>query len=142
MAGERDLEKLLAGMSPRLIGGNYVFCSVANAKYGDYSDTNPLASFTEKEGLTLVLKEDVAQIAGLPYDAVFRCITLELHSSLKAVGLTAELSRRLAQQGIPANMVAASYHDHIFVPSESAQEAISLLASSDTNDPGREPHNE
>jgi len=63
MAGERNLQKLLSAMSPNLLPETYVFCTVEGV-YGDYSDLSPLASFTEAEGLTLVITEKKAKKAG------------------------------------------------------------------------------
>lgn len=54
MAGERDLDKLLASLSPRLMDDDFVFCTIKEATYGDFADLSPLASFSEDEGLTLV----------------------------------------------------------------------------------------
>jgi hypothetical protein len=56
-----------------------------------------------------------------------RQITLKVHSSLEAVGLTAAFSRALTEAGISANVVAAYYHDHIFVPATDAERAIEAL---------------
>ena len=128
MAGEKNLDKLLGSMSPVLIGGDYVFCTVKNSKYGDYVETRPIASFAEAEGLTLVLLKEAADGVGLSYEGVFRCITLGVHSSLEAVGLTAAVAGKLASHGIAANVIAAYFHDHIFVQSELADRAIGILS--------------
>jgi hypothetical protein len=57
----------------------------------------------------------------------FKGISLTVHSSLDAVGLTAAFSSKLAEHGISANVFAGYYHDHIFVQSELAQSAIEAL---------------
>jgi hypothetical protein len=54
-------------------------------------------------------------------------ITLNVHSSLEAIGLTAAVAGRLALHGISANVVAAYYHDHIFVPTADAERAVVVL---------------
>ncbi len=128
MAGEKNLDNLLRLMSPALIEGDYVFCTVKNSKYGDYADAEPIASFAEAEGLTLVLLKDDAETFGLSYEGVFRCITLGVHSSLHATGLTAAVSGKLAEHGISANIIAAYFHDHVFVQSELANTAIGILS--------------
>ena len=132
MAGEKSLDNLLRSMSPELIEGDYVFCTVKNSKYGDYAETRPIASFVEVEGLTRVLRKETANNFNLPYKGVFRCITLGVHSSLEAVGLTAAVAGKLASHGIAANVIAAYFHDHIFVQSELADRAIGILSEYST----------
>lgn len=127
MTGEKDLQKLLSSMSPRLLDGEFVFCSFKDARYGDFAELQPVACCAEAEGLTLVIPKTHADGKGLGYDCVLRGITLGVHSSLEAVGLTAAVATRLADEGISANVVAGYYHDHIFVQSECAQRAIAIL---------------
>lgn len=126
MSGERNLMTLLSSMSPKILPESYVFCSVAG-KYGDHCELMPLAAFSESEGLTLVLTKQMADQAQLTYSSVFKGITLMVHSSLDAVGLTAAVSGKLAGKGISANVIAAYYHDHIFVQEEKIGQAIEAL---------------
>ena len=126
MAGILKLEELLKTMSPELQTGEYVFCTV-KGDLSVYVHLNPIASFIESEGLTLILKSDVAEKEGIDFEGRFKQITLMVHSSLDAVGLTAAVSDKLTEHGISANVVAAFYHDHIFVQSEKAQEALAAL---------------
>ena len=128
MAGEEGLDTLLVFLQPSLLPGDFVFCTAANLKYGDFAELQPLASYQEEEGLTLVLSKQSADVAGLAYDSVFNCITLMVHSSLDAVGLTAAVSGKLAANGISSNVMAAYHHDHVFVPENKAQLALQLLA--------------
>ena len=128
MAGEEDLDNLLALLNPSLLAGDFVFCTVENAQYGDFADLQPIASYQEEEGLSLLLAKGAAESAGLAYESVFSCISLMVHSSLDAVGLTAAVSGRLAAHGVSANMIAAYYHDHIYVPQNKAQLALQVLA--------------
>lgn len=126
MAGIKDLSKLLGSMQPELVDEAFVFCSVAG-RLEQYLHLEPIATFKELEGLTLVLTKDKADNAGLVYEGVFRQITLTVHSSLDAVGLTAAVSTKLAAKGISANIIAAYYHDHIFVSSQQAEQALLAL---------------
>jgi len=127
MTGEKDLQKLLASMSPELIEGEVVFCSFRDAQYGDYLTLDPIAAIREAEGLTLVIPRSKADENKLGYESVFRQITLTVHSSLDAVGLTAAFAKKLTEHGISANVIAGFYHDHIFVQSEYAERAIQAL---------------
>ena len=128
MTGEKDLSILLGSMQPELAKEEYVFVTLANQHYGDHIELAPIASFQEQEGLTLVIKKETALQAGFDVSDIYRRITLQIHSSLQAVGLTAAVSTQLAQHGISANVIAAFYHDHIFVPAEKAEDAIKALS--------------
>lgn len=127
-AGSTALHDMLRALAPRLVPGEYVFCSVLPAVAEDLGAFATLATFMEDEGLTVVLERGAADRAGLGYDHVFRCITLGVHSALDAVGLTAAVSARLARVGISANVIAACHHDHVFVPAVRAEEALAALA--------------
>jgi acyl-CoA reductase-like NAD-dependent aldehyde dehydrogenase len=105
VVGETDLSKLLGSMSPELMPDEYVFCS-GQGEYRDFHELSPLASYREAEGLTLVVLKEVAIANKLPFESVFRVITLTIHSSLDAVGLTAAVSTKLAGKGISANVIA------------------------------------
>ena len=52
-----------------------------------------------------------------------------MHSSLIAVGLTAAVSGTLAAHNISANIIAAFFHDHLFVPQEDAERALAALCA-------------
>ena len=127
VTGERELKKLLERISPELMDGEYVFCTFRDARYGDNSDLEPVAAVSESEGLTLVVPKRRADSSGCRYASVFKRITLNIHSSLDAVGLTAAFSTKLAECGISANVIAGFYHDHIFVQSEFAERALAAL---------------
>jgi len=126
MSGITDLELLLQSLSPLLHKPEYVYCSV-DGEIGDYLHLDPVATFREKEGLTLIITRDAAAAAGLRYDGVFRLLTLQIHSSLHAVGLTARVAAVLAENGVSANMIAACFHDHILVPADKAELACAAI---------------
>ncbi len=126
MSGERNLAILMQSMNPQLDPDDYVFCSVPfGEEVGLTGDA--WAMIRESEGVTLTLTRTAADRNRLPYEALFRRITLNVHSSLEAVGLTAAVSNRLAEWEISANVVAGFYHDHIFVPSADADRALAAL---------------
>ena len=125
MTGETDLEKLLQGMKPELNTGEYVFCTVDSFQYA--AALNPVCIFQEKEVVTIILPRQQADEASLPYSVICAWITLTVHSSLEAVGLTAAVSKALTDANISCNVVAAYYHDHIFVPVKDATRALAVL---------------
>ena len=125
--GERNLSILLSGMAPELSADNYVFClteSDSAVNEGEF-----FTQIREKEGITFITDQLTADRLYMRYDSLYRKITLNVHSDLKAVGLTAAVSTELAQHGISANIIAGFYHDHIFVPAERAEEALLVLCS-------------
>jgi hypothetical protein len=127
MAGETELSKMLSSLKPQLRDEEYIFCTMGNGRYGDHPELEPIASFMEAEGLTLVIPRHRAEAHGILYEAVFKCITLSVHSSLEAVGLTAVVATKLTEKGISANVIAAFYHDHVFVQANRAEAAFTAL---------------
>lgn len=126
MTGETKLAALLAGMRPFLQPGIFVFCTIPNSQAVPQG-VEPVMLFREAEGITLILREEEADAAGLAKIFPCRMITLEIHSSLEAVGFLAAITARLAAAGMGVNPVSAFYHDHLFVPSGRAEEAMAIL---------------
>lgn len=125
MSGEKNLATLLKTMKPLLNDGEYVFCTVKNDTPVNYNEI--LFHFREEEGSTIVLKKHIADQSGLDYSYVASWITLTVHSSLEAVGLTAAFSNALAKENISCNVVAAFYHDHLFVDIKEVEKAMEIL---------------
>jgi hypothetical protein len=125
MSGEKDLEKLLKSMKPLHNAGEYVFCEIQSLENINLEEITML--FREKEGITLILKKEIADKLNFNYSFIASWITLTVHSSLKAVGLTATFSKVLADDKISCNVVAAFYHDHIFVDKKDTKKAMLIL---------------
>jgi uncharacterized protein len=123
--GETNLQTLLKSMKPVLNTGSYVFCNIQKEQL--FNVDNILFFFKETEANTLVMKQEQADLEGYTYTGVFAWISLTVHSSLEAIGLTAAFSTALAKHGISCNVVAAYYHDHIFVPTKDAEKALMVL---------------
>lgn len=127
MTGVTDLDILLKDMNPVLVDGDFVFCSLDVLLNETLLALEPEAIIKEDEGLTLILNEDVAKRNLFEYEGSYKKITLEVHSSLEAVGLTAAFAKALTEANISANVVAGYYHDHIFIPKEDAARAMKAL---------------
>lgn len=125
MAAERDLDTLIAGMEPALRPDPYVVVTVDDP--ATLGATVPAATVAEDEGLTAVLTRAQADDLGLPYDYVAAWITLQIHSALDAVGLTAAFSRALAGAGLSCNVLAGYHHDHLLVPWDERDAALDAL---------------
>jgi uncharacterized protein len=118
---------LLAGLAPQLSGGEFVFCTVGRGALP--VGVTPLGWFEEAEGTTVIVECAAAERAGLSFHGGWRPITLQVHSSLEAVGLLPVVTRALADAGIPCNAVSAFYHDHLFVPVAEAERAVAILTN-------------
>jgi uncharacterized protein len=110
-------------MRPDLKPGRFVFVTALRVPDG----VDPVAYVREDEGMSIVLEQGEADDLGLAYEFVSAMITLQVHSSLDAVGLTAAVAGTLAEAGMSCNVVAGHFHDHLFVPIERAQQALRLL---------------
>ena len=125
MSGETDLVTLFSNLKVRKSDELYVFASCAP---DDVPKNLPvLMRFEEAEGTTLILTKALAETHNLPYEFESYCLTLDIHSSLEAVGFMARIASLLAKAQIPVNPVAGFYHDHLFIPAKKADEAVSIL---------------
>lgn len=121
-----DTQAMIAGMTPRLQPGTFVFCAPDRGALASLMPA-AVAYFAEAEGPSLIVPVDAARAAGVSVDLPMRLITLEVFSSLDGIGLTAAVAERLMQHGIACNIVAAMRHDHVFVPAHRAEEALAAL---------------
>ncbi len=123
MTGETNLAILLKTMKPFLHEGDYVFCTTTDK----VNIEDVLMLFKENESTTLIIQKETADILALPYSFIAAWITLTAYSSLAASGFTAAFSTALAKENISCNVVAAFYHDHIFVDKKDAEKAMIIL---------------
>jgi predicted N-acetyltransferase YhbS len=125
MTGEKNLQALLATLNPVLRDGEYVYVLWP---HGRPLESGIEAAVREAEGLTVVLPRERADSLGLRYDFVAAWITLEVHSALEAVGLTAAVGKALTEARISCNVLAGFHHDHLLVPIADAPRAVEALA--------------
>jgi uncharacterized protein len=121
---ETNLKVLLRSMQPVLNPEPYVFITVPR---NTSIPSGILGMFLETEGMTLILEKSRAEELQLGFETQLAFISLTVYSSLEAVGLTAAFATALTNAGISCNVVAAFYHDHIFVPVDRAEDAMQVL---------------
>lgn len=126
---EQSLRRLLIDLRPKLMPGVFVFASLPSGT--DIGNLHPIATFRELEGLTVILEESRALELGIEFcvPILFRAawITLEIQSDLATVGLTAAVATALARENIACNVIAAAFHDHLFVHLEQGPRALAVL---------------
>jgi hypothetical protein len=116
MSGELNLDTLLKTLSTKLIEGVFVFVTV------------PFGEVPVGLAPRMLFQESEAEAHGLAHEFPSRMITLNVHSSLEAVGFMAVIATALAEQGMGVNPVAGFYHDHLFIPEDRVQDALDVLA--------------
>ncbi len=126
MHGETDLSRMLATLSVERRPDPVTFVSLPSPVVHEAAF---LATIVEAEGTTVVLSVEEARHRGWPVEFEAAWLTLEVHSALDAVGLTAAFSEALAERDIPCNVLAGYHHDHLLVPVDRADDAVDALAS-------------
>ena len=125
--GETDLDTLLNELAVGRRPGVFTFVAVEVPTPGLLAAA--AAMVREGELTTLVLPVEAASRAGLPVTVEMAWLTLQVFSSLEAVGLTAAISVRLAERGIACNVLAGYHHDHVLVPLARVDEATAARTS-------------
>lgn len=120
-----DLKQLLIHLQP--VPDDRTFVFVVILEPDKTLEQDAFAIIREAEGTTLILEQARADDAQLPYAYTAARITLRVHSDLAAVGLTAAVSRVLAEARISCNVVAGYFHDHLFVPYKQRAQALTCL---------------
>ncbi|KAM0281911.1 hypothetical protein ACHAQH_003256 [Verticillium albo-atrum] len=124
--GEKSLQKLLATLTTILHPSTYVFVTLAkSATPPPISEVQTI--FQETEGSTIIMKLEHAKARAFDYAFPSRMITLDVHSSLEAVGFLAVITTKLAAKGMGVNPVSGYFHDHLFVPEGREDDAIEVL---------------
>ena len=126
MAGETDLRTILKSLTVVTRPGRFTFVAVSDAvSLGDGIE----AVIREDEATTAVVTTEFARANGWPVEFEATWLTLDVHSALEAVGLTAAVAAVLAEAGIPCNVIAGYYHDHLLVPADRAAAAVIAIES-------------
>jgi hypothetical protein len=138
--GELDLTTLLSTLTVSLSPTTYLFLTFPPpTTIHTLPSTLPLQmAFQEREGLTVITTEDAARDHGYTLadpsstpsvTAAFPCrmVTLNVHSSLEAVGFIAVIATELQKIGMGVNPVSGFFHDHCFVPVGREEEAVACL---------------
>ncbi len=113
-------------MKPEQVKGEFVFCTLSEEIFSK-TKIVPLLVFHEKEGVTIIIKKELAEKMKFSHQNSWAMITLTVHSDLAAVGFLAVITKKLAEEGISVNAVSAYYHDHLFVPYEKREVAMKAL---------------
>ncbi len=125
--GIESLADILSHLKANMLEQSFVFISIDSTSDHNLNVAHIFATVKEEEGLTLIVDKEYEDKYSTEDAAEFSCITLEVHSSLEAVGLTAAFSNALAKHNISCNVIAGYYHDHIFVEKRKAVQALEII---------------
>jgi hypothetical protein len=125
MSGLTDLQQTLQSLKVICDDVQYGFASIADESRIERDKI--LATFHENRQLAIIAPKDYLDSLGIENEGPYAKLTIDVHTSLELVGLTAVMATKLSEHGISANVVAAFYHDHVFVQYELRGKAVELL---------------
>ena len=124
VSGETDLDAMLEHLTVTVRPGRFTVVPAAGAvSLGDGVE----AVLREEEGTTVIATVEAAARAGWEVGFEAAWLTLDVHSALEAVGLTAAVATALAAEAIPCNVLAGYLHDHLLVPADRVDDALACL---------------
>jgi uncharacterized protein len=127
MPGQTNLQAVLDSIQLSCDDVAYGFATATSGT--DIALKEVLGTFHENEGLTIFATKDYFDKHKMSFEGPLAKLTIDVHTSLELVGLTAALTAKLTEHGISANVVAAYYHDHIFVQYDQRQKATEAIQS-------------
>jgi hypothetical protein len=125
MSGITDLNQTLKSLKVTCDNIEYGFASIADESR--ISRKEVLATFYEDGQLAIIAPQSYLKQQEIEYEGPYAKLTIDIHTSLELVGLTAVMATKLAENGISANVVGAFYHDHVFVQYALKDKATALL---------------
>ncbi len=129
ISGETDLKAMLSSLTVSRRPGQFTLVSLPQDVDPPTIGNGIEAVLSESEGTTIVCTVETAEANDWSHEFVAAWLTLDVHSALEAVGLTAAFSVALAGQGIACNVLAGFYHDHLLVPAGKGHQVKALLES-------------
>ncbi|MDE2383702.1 MAG: ACT domain-containing protein [Alphaproteobacteria bacterium] len=126
MPGESNLSTLLKSMRPVLHEEEYGYGELPLTQTPP-TTLSPFALIREEQAVTIVAPAAELAAHKIDHTPGWARISLEVHSDLSAVGLTAAIATALGEAGISANVVAGYYHDHFFVQWARRQDALAAM---------------
>ena len=125
--GQTNLLKALSSVNVSCDEVEYGFATIPFEMEMEIVINDVLGTFKEAEGTTIIASKDYLSTKGIPFEGPFAKLTIDIHTSLELVGITALLTNKLAEIGLPGNVVAAYYYDHVFVQYDLRHKAIEAL---------------
>lgn len=125
MSGLTDLKEVLSSLKVICDGIEYGFASIPDDS--GIEREKVLATFQENGRLAIIAPKSYLDSKNIDNEGPYAKLTIDVHTSLELVGLTAVMATKLAEHGISANVVAAFYHDHVFVQYKLREKAIKIL---------------
>lgn len=125
MSGQRNLTEVLKSLQISCDNIEYGFGTIKTNAIELTSEI--LGTFKETEGLTVIAQKEYLEKNNIHHEGIYAKLTIEVHTSLELVGLTAVLAKQLGENNISANVIAGYFHDHIFVQYDLREKAIVAL---------------
>jgi ribosome-associated protein YbcJ (S4-like RNA binding protein) len=124
MTTKHEIDDALRTLAPALRDGRWVFVTFDRQPP---FDAEIAGSIREGVGVAAVLAESEAVRLNLDHVVVWAWIECLQTTVTTAVGVTAALSTALADASIPCRVIAGFRGDHLFVPFDQREDALTAL---------------
>jgi hypothetical protein len=125
MTDTTELQEMLQTIEVSCDNVEYGFTTVPKSLH--ISTNEVLGSIQEEEGVTILATKAYMEDKGIIFEGPFAKLIVQASVPIGFIRFTAALAGKLADKGVPANIVSAYNHNIIFIPYDLREQAAATI---------------